>query len=115
VPNVLVVEDEPACRYTTAKALLEAGYDVVSAASYQQALEIITSDRPLDLLLADIVSPGGMNGFALGRMARVRRKDLRILYMTAYDVPKEEALGKILQKPITDEQLVMEVSQALAA
>ena len=70
--------------------------------------------QPLDLLITDIVMPNGVNGFALARMARMRRLDLNILYLTAFDLPAEEAGGKIVRKPIPLELLVLEARRALA-
>jgi hypothetical protein len=58
--------------------------------------------------------PNGVNGFALARMARMRRLDLNILYLTAFDLPAEEAGGKIVRKPIPLELLVLEARRALA-
>jgi len=58
--------------------------------------------------------PAGINGFALARMGRMRRLDLRVLYVTGYDLPMEEAIGKILRKPISPEVLVAEAREALA-
>lgn len=113
--RILVVEDEDACRYATKKALADAGYDVVAAAGYLRALELICADDPIDLLLTDIVHPNGVNGFALARMARTRRANIKIMYMTAYDMPQDEALGKVLRKPIMGDALVSEVREALAA
>ena len=113
--RVLIVEDEDAHRYATKKALMDAGYDVVAAGGYLKALEVICGDEPLDLLLADIVHPNGVNGFALARMARMRRPSLKIMYMTAFDLPHDEALGKVLKKPFLEQNLVEEVRQTLAA
>jgi len=57
--------------------------------------------------------PGGINGFALARMARMRRLDLRVLYVTGYDLPMEEGIGKVLRKPIFLDLLVAEARNAL--
>lgn len=111
--RVLIVEDEAACRYATKKALTDAGFEVIAAAGYLRALEVICSEEPLDLLLTDIVAPNGVNGFALARMARMRRADLKIMYMTGFDLPADEALGKVLKKPVMDAILVEEVRQAV--
>jgi CheY-like chemotaxis protein len=113
--RVLLVEDTDADRYATKKALSDAGYEVLAATSYMRALELLCGDSPIDLLVTDIVMPSGVNGFALARMARVRRPELKILYLTGYELPMEEALGKVLRKPIDDLQLVSEVNQAFAA
>ncbi|HTY67765.1 MAG TPA: response regulator [Alphaproteobacteria bacterium] len=113
--RILLVDDEDGFRYTAEKALREAGYDVRIAGDYQKALDILAGPERLDLMLTDIVMPKGINGFALARMARMRRLDLKLLYVTSYDVPANEAVAKILRKPITETELVHEVEQALAA
>jgi hypothetical protein len=47
-------------------------------------------------------------------MARMRRLDLRVLYLTGYDLPMEEGIGKVLRKPISLDTLVAEARNALA-
>jgi hypothetical protein len=55
-----------------------------------------------------------INVFALARIAPLRRLDLKILYMTASEVPTEEAVSKILQKPLPLDVLTLEARLALA-
>ena len=104
----------------TAKRLVpvlrNAGFDVAVAAHFQPALKLLGGRQPLDLLLADIVAPEGINGLALSRMARMRRREIKVIYMTGYDVPgaEQEALGPILRKPIADDRLVAEIRHVLA-
>jgi len=116
-PNkrVLVVEDEDAHRYMLRRALSLHGFDVVTAAGYLKALEVVESDQRIDLLITDIVMSPGVNGFALARMAKMRRPTLKIMYVTAFEVPVDEALGTVLRKPISDDQLIEEVRATLAA
>jgi hypothetical protein len=61
--------------------------------------------------------PDGINGIALSRMARLRRRNLKVLYLSGYDVPgaEHEALGPILRKPIDGALLIEQVELALAA
>ena len=113
--RILLVDDEEDFRYMAERALRNAGYDVTVAGDYQRALDILVGPEHLDLMVTDIVMPKGINGFALARMARMRRLDLKLLYVTAYDVPTNEAVAKILRKPVSDIELVQEVSQVLAA
>lgn len=112
--RILLVEDDAAFRYAAEKALVHAGFEVVTANDYSHALKMMESDELIDLLLTDIVMPKGINGFALARMGRMRRKNLQVLYMTAYDMPNEQADGKILRKPLSENDLVQEVKQAMA-
>jgi CheY-like chemotaxis protein len=96
------------------EALRNAGFVVSAAPNHHLALQILEGPEPPDLLITDVVMPGGVNGFALARMARMRRLELRVLYVTGYDLPTEEGIGKILRKPIDLDVLVTEARNALA-
>lgn len=113
--HILVVDDDEAFCYSTEKVLHAAGYEVSTAPDYRQALACLSGSKPVDLLLTDIVMPNRVNGFALARMAKMRLASLRILYLTAFDTPPHEALGKVLRKPISEEQLTAEIRSAIAA
>src|SRR5271157_649196 len=114
--RILVVDDDPAFGDATARALRAAGFEVFLAPDHRLALEDIESTRPIDLLITDIVMPDRVNGLALSRMARMRRPELKVIYLTAYDIPgvEDEAAGPVLRKPIDEEQLITEVRRSLA-
>ena len=113
--DILVVDDDDAFCYVAAKVLRDAGHCVAAAPDHRLALQILEGSLPLDLLITDLVMPGHVNGFALARMARMRRRGLKVIYMTAYDdLPAEEAFGKILRKPFPLELLPLEVARVLA-
>ena len=115
--TILVVDDDPAFGDSTARVLRVAGFEVYLALDHRLALEDLESTRPIDLLITDIVMPDRVNGVALSRMARMRRPELKVIYLTAYDIPgvEDEAAGPVLRKPIDDEQLLAEVRRVLAA
>jgi CheY-like chemotaxis protein len=116
VAHILVVEDDAAYREALGHILQREGYSVSRTADFRGALEILESEQPVDLMLVDIVMPDRVNGVALSRMARLRRKDLKIIYITGYSIPgiDREALGPILRKPVDDAVLVEEVARLLA-
>jgi len=60
--------------------------------------------------------PESVNGLALSRMARIRRRDLKVIYLTGYSIPgaDREALGPILRKPVSHQELLEEISRTLA-
>jgi hypothetical protein len=60
--------------------------------------------------------PDRVNGVALSRMAQMRRPGLKVIYLTAYDIPgiEDEAVGPVLRKPIDEDRLVAEVKRILA-
>ena len=114
---ILLVDDDEVFRETAAKLLRAAGHEIRVAPDFRLALQVLESDEPVDLLILDIVMPGGVNGFALARMARLRRPTLKIIYVSGYDIPgmSDEALGPIIRKPLDDQQLVDEVTRAFTA
>src|ERR1700722_1807838 len=114
--HVLFVDDDESWSHAAGEILRRAGYQVSLAPDYRKALEILESDAPVALLLADIVIPKRINGVALGRMARMRRRSLPLLYMTGYDIPglSEETQDPVLRKPISEGDLLAAVARALA-
>lgn len=65
VKKILVVDDSPTERHVLTEALQKAGYQVVAAASGEQAIDMARSELP-DLILMDVVMPG-MNGYQATR------------------------------------------------
>jgi CheY-like chemotaxis protein len=106
--HILVVDDDEAFREATAGVLRSAEYEVLLAPDHRVALEILEGDKPIALLLVDIVMPDRVNGLALARMARLRRPDIAVIYMSGYDIPglDDEVLGPVIRKPADDERLL---------
>jgi CheY-like chemotaxis protein len=117
VPNthILVVDDDEAFREATAGVLRAVGYIVWPAPDYRLALETLESDKPISLLLVDIVMPERVNGLALARMARLRRPGISVIYISGYDIPglETEALGPIIRKPVDYDLLLDHVARTL--
>jgi signal transduction histidine kinase len=81
---VLVVEDDYALRVYTVELLSELGYHVLEAQHGPDALAILDTPQPIDLLFTDVVMPGGMNGRQLADEAVARRPGLKVLFATGY-------------------------------
>jgi CheY-like chemotaxis protein len=114
---ILVVDDDEAFRTSTASIVRSAGYQVCTAPDYRLAVEILERGDPVDLLLLDIVMPDRVNGFALARMSRLRRPELKVIYISGFDIPGgvgDEALGPIIRKPLDNDQLLDEIARILA-
>jgi PAS domain S-box-containing protein len=80
---VLVMEDEPVVRSIVVEVLEDLGYQTIEAADGPAGLEILQSNRPIDLLVTDIGLPG-LNGRQVADAARLTRPRLKILFMTGY-------------------------------
>src|SRR5215471_5898317 len=91
--RILVVDDDLVFGDAAARVLRAAGFEVFVAPDHRLALEDLESTRPIDLLITDIVMPERVNGIALSRMAQMRRPGLKVIYMTAYDIPGVEEEG----------------------
>ncbi|MBX7192098.1 MAG: response regulator [Sandaracinaceae bacterium] len=116
--SILVVEDEDSIRETVSRILGRRGYRVVEARTGHEALAVVRSGFPLDLLVTDVVMPE-RTGPMVAAELREARPGLRVLYMSGYtfDALKEGELRpdeRFLRKPFTPEQLLGEVSAALA-
>jgi PAS domain S-box-containing protein len=84
-PRLLLVDDEPVIRTFAAESLRELGYEVLEAGDGPQALRLLnTASGRLDLLVADVGLPGGLNGRQLADAAREMLPALPILLITGY-------------------------------
>jgi two-component system cell cycle sensor histidine kinase/response regulator CckA len=75
--TVLLVEDEPMVRTVAERALTRQGYQVITAANGEEALDIIQRGDPIDLLISDVVMPA-MDGPTMVREARKLRRSIDI-------------------------------------
>ncbi|BCA28554.1 hybrid sensor histidine kinase/response regulator [Metapseudomonas otitidis] len=82
--TVLVVDDEAPLRQLMREVLEDLGYQMLEAADGPGALALLAGERAVDLLLADVGLPGGLNGLELARRARLQRPDLKVLFITGY-------------------------------
>jgi two-component system, cell cycle sensor histidine kinase and response regulator CckA len=117
--TVLLVEDEPAVRVMTSRALQEFGYAVVEASGGHQALGILErKDTPIDLLITDVIL-AGMDGPELARRATELSPQLRVLFISGYTDDEIVRRGLLqegqpfLQKPFTPEALATQVTELL--
>jgi two-component system, NtrC family, sensor kinase len=115
---ILVVEDDADVRGYVVETLGGLGYDVLQAATGDEALRLIDEYKSIRLLLTDVVMPG-MNGRQLAEQATQRRPSLKILFMTGYSRNAIVHQGRLdpgvelIQKPLTAQHLGSKVRQAL--
>ena len=82
--SILIVDDQLELLAFTGAFLAECGYTVSWARNAAEAMQLLESNRPIDILLTDIVMPGEMDGFELARRAKVMRPDLKVVYSTGH-------------------------------
>lgn len=118
---VLLVEDDPVVRLTVKAMLERLGHHVLDCASGREALEVLQSPQSVDLLLSDMVMPGGINGRQLAQKSRELRPKLPILLASGWADAglEEEGDGSslslpFLSKPCSLEELSRAVAAALA-
>ncbi len=81
---ILLVEDDELVRASVANQLNSLGYRVCTAGNGNEALEMLREHNDIDLLLTDVVMPGGMNGRELVEKARTSYPSLKVLYTSGY-------------------------------
>jgi two-component system response regulator AtoC len=116
--RVLVVDDEKLIRWSVAERLQRDGYEVLSAESGEQALELLASAPP-DLMLLDVRLPG-IDGVQTLQRALAIHPELAVLMMSAHstvdiavDAMKHGAVD-FLVKPFPFQALDAAVARAIA-
>ncbi len=93
------------------------GYTIETANNGHDALARIMNGKPVDLLLTDVVMPGGLGGFDLARSARQVNPDLRVIYMSGYTGFSREEMGDVvaplIQKPSPPNVIARAIDEAL--
>jgi two-component system cell cycle sensor histidine kinase/response regulator CckA len=81
--HILLVDDEDTVRRVTGRLLEKLGYEVTTAADGAEALDLLESAGPFDLVLTDVVMPG-MTGIEMADQIREIRPAQRILFTSGY-------------------------------
>jgi two-component system cell cycle sensor histidine kinase/response regulator CckA len=117
--RILFVEDEDAVRGVAAKLLRARGYEVIEAASGEEALELAQAHAgTIDLMISDVVMPG-MQGPDLLKQARPYLGGAPVMFISGYaesefsDLLEGEANISFLPKPIDIKTLAERVKQEL--
>jgi len=117
--KILLVEDDADVRMVARDVLEVSGYQIWEAADGSEALNIWKANTgKIDLLLTDIIMPGGLNGRDLADRLRKEQPGLKVILMSGYSADR---LGNIrpnshvLHKPFSLENLTETVRQCLDA
>lgn len=90
--RVLLVEDEPSLVLTLSDRLLSEGYRVETAGTGDEALAK-AQEEPFDILLLDVMLPGGRDGFEVCRELRSRGVETPVLMLTARSQVVDRVVG----------------------
>jgi PAS domain S-box-containing protein len=110
--KVLLVEDNVDVAEVSQAMLEEIGYTVRLAADARQALALFEAEK-FDLVVSDIVMPGGMNGIELAEELRHRCPALPIVLVSGYAASAGAAPEQfpVLRKPFRMEQLAQAIAR----
>jgi len=122
--TILIVDDEVSLVDIAASHLHDLGYETIRAYNSQEALAVIHSGKLIDLLVADVIMPGDMDGFELAVAAQLAQPSLKVLLTSGFnrkytdnpDVENERTsalLENLLRKPYSVSCLSMAVRNAL--
>lgn len=117
---ILFVEDNELVAQYTQSQLQELGYRIVHAANAADAVEMVQSGLRPDLLLTDIVLPGGVNGRQLAERLISEGYVARVLYTSGYSENAVVHDGRLdpgivlLNKPFGRHDLALKVREALS-
>ena len=115
--KILLVEDDLNVRMVARDVLEASGYHVWEASDGIEALNIWKANAPqIDLLLTDVIMPGGLNGRELADRMRVERPGLKVLLMSGYSPDRLEKIqtrNGILSKPFSLVSLTKAVRNCL--
>ena len=127
VVRILLVEDDGRVREILSRGLSEQGFDVASAKSAEEALELFHAERPfrkaaqtgVELLITDVILPG-LDGHELAQVLQRELPDMKVLYISGY--PRELLTSRgldpeayVVQKPVGFEVLAAEARRILGS
>ena len=102
-PTILVVEDDALVRLVAVEYLQESGFKVLETDTAAGAIDVLTTDGPIDAVFSDIQMPGAMDGVALARWISREKPEVRVL-LTSGRVP-DQTEQPVLAKPYNLETL----------
>ena len=113
--NLLLVEDDPEVAALNRELLASLGFTVTHVASAEAALRSLAASRDIDVVLSDVMMPGGVSGLQLAREIRRRDPTLPILLTTGYVesvANMQDGEFDVLLKPYTIESLAQALGTA---
>jgi len=118
--TVLLLEDTQDVRELASTLLENLGYRVLAAAEAAEADILLAKNPQVDLLLTDVILPGGRSGPDFAETACRHNPALKVLFMSGYpaeaQMPRADSLCRdapLLPKPFRRAALARSVRDAL--
>jgi CheY-like chemotaxis protein len=106
--SLLLVDDDPEVSVLACELLATLGFSVTHVSSGEAALQTLADGHHVDVVLSDIMMPGGVSGLQLAREVRRRHPRTRVVLTTGYvEAAADMADGEftVLPKPVSLEAL----------
>lgn len=115
--RILLVEDHPEVREILRQMLVSGGHEVVAADSGSRALAELGGRQGFDVLLTDLVMPGGVSGLTLAEEAGRRYPGMGVILITGHDPwgvtqASDGVEFEVLTKPVTRTRLLAAIRRA---
>jgi DNA-binding NtrC family response regulator len=116
-PSILIVEDDDMCRVVTGRILEFAGFEVIYARDFYEAINVVETSVRINVAVVDVVMPAGTpHGLSFAQMAKSRRPALKIIFMSACITPEGCTLfdpaEPFLRKPFAPSNLLDAITRA---
>ena len=112
--RVLVVDDDDLVRTVAVDTLEDAGFEVIEAATAEEALDRC-EERVADVLFTDIMLSGNLDGWDIAEQCRAAHPELPVIYTTGYSLRRHRPVrgSHLLPKPYSPSELVRLVCDAV--
>lgn len=113
-PLVIVVDDASDILEFVAETLQEAGHHVIQASNGKEAYDLVVMHaREVEMLITDVVMPGGMSGIELAQRAKDVKPELKVLLMTGFSGQAISGGLPVLHKPFRSDQILKAANDLL--
>jgi CheY-like chemotaxis protein len=120
--TIVVADDEAALRRLVSRVLGDLGYKVFVAGNGPEALELVEDlESAPDLLVTDVILPGGLQGNELAQRLTAAVPGLPVLYMSGHPRDAIMHAGRLdygvffLSKPFTPQELAAKIQEVLGS
>ena len=118
--TILIVEDHSDVRQTITEVLSHLGYHVFTTTTASEAMALLQEQNSIEVLLSDVVLPGGLSGIELARKARKLKPELKVVLSSGFvgdDAKNDLQRGEFsfLPKPYRPAELAAKLTEVLAS